>query len=525
MTQTHEKILITADLTINEATQLVYKNKQLLSLSDLSYKTFLTLVKATPKVVGTDELIDQVWQDVEVSSETVTQRIALLRKALITGDDEAHDKYIKSIRNKGYRWVPSVTIKTKGPANLRISIILASAVLLLVALYYWANQHQPTNPIGSVNIRSEPSVDDYTQQAWHYLEKHEAKSNVVAIGLFRKSLAVNPNQINSLTGLSIALSHQVTKFNQSGDLLIEAKEAAEQAITINPNHAQAWAALAFVYDAKGELEEAVNRYEKSLALNPDDYSTASSLAYLYAEQGRLVEALQLNLEALGSRQLYLDLQIAQVLDLLGFDAMAEKWYTKADELSPDNVFATQLRARYYLSRSQYQKAEAVVEAAIERGVKRPGLPLIKGILAWLKDDVTLAMSLFEQAVLIDPSDVNAQLWLFLSQHPEGASVAMQQSFIDTWFLSSDGWPASGVTRALFYTHFGDTEVAFTNLEQAFADGYRNYLWLRQLPVLKSLHSHPRWLKLLEAIQNDVSAQRQTVLQADWIPTSFLDPKS
>lgn len=524
MIQTPDKTLITADLTIKETTQLVYKNKQAVSLTDLSYQTLVALVTASPKVVSNEDLIDQVWQDIEVSPETVTQRIAMLRKAL-SSEGEANDKYIKSIRNKGYRWVPAVHTKTKGFSALGGAILIGLVILLLMLLYFWLGHQQTTGSQLSTVISSEASADDYTQQAWHYLDKHEVKSNGLAIGLFRKSLAVNPNHLNALTGLSIALSHQVTKFNQADDLLVEAKQVAEHAISINPNHAQAWAALAFVYDAMGELKQAVIRYEKALVLKPGDSSTASSLAYLYAQQGRLVEALQLNVEVLGSRQLYLDLQIAQVLDLLGFDAVAEQWYAKADELSPDNVFATHLRARYYLSRGQYTKAKEVVDAAIERGVSRPELPLIKGVLAWKQGDLSLAMASFEQAVSIDPGDIKAQVWLFLSQHAEGDSAALQQPFVDIWFYPPNSWPDSGVTQALFYAHFGDTELAFSHLEQAYAAGYRNHRWLSQMPAFKSLHNNPRWLKLLEAMQNDVSAQRLAVLQADWLPTSFLDPQN
>src|SRR5690606_16569981 len=340
------------------------------------------------------------------------------------------------------------------------------------------------------------------------MEKHETKSDQLAIGLFRKSLAINPNHIDALTGLSIALSHAVTNFNQPETLLIESQQIAELAISINPDHSQAWAPLAFVYDAMGELKEAVFRYQRALALNPKDSATASSLAYLYGEQGRLVEALKLNIEALGSRQMYLDLQIAKVLDLLGFDAVAEQWYAKADDLSPDNVFATHLRARYYLSRNQYQEAKKVVDGAIERGVLRPELPLLNGIIAWIQGGDSMALESFEQAVAIDATDIEAQIWLFLIQHPGDTAASLKQNFINQWFMPSYGWPDSWVSQALFYAHFGDNKLALESLDQAYLAGYRNHMWLLQIPVFKALHSNSSWLRLMEKMQNDVSKQRQ-----------------
>ena len=514
----------TADLSINISTQQVFKKKQLINLTDLTYQVLMALIKASPDVVSSEDLIDQVWQDIEVSPETVTQRIAMLRKAL-SSEGEANDKYIKSIRNKGYRWVPEASVKATGFSMQHKTMLFGVVLFMLVALYYWGVFRQPQNTATSTPISGQANVKDLTQQAWYYLNKHEPKSNVLAIGLFRKSLAVNPNHLNALTGLSIALSHQVTKFNQPDELLIEAQKAAELAVEIDPKHAQAWAALAFVYDARGELYEAVIRYEKALALNPDDSSTASSLAYLYGQQGRLVDALKLNVKLLGSRQLYLDLQIAHVLEILGFDAVAEQWYARADELSPDNVFATHLRARYYLSRNQYQRSQDVVDDAMNRGVQRPELPLIKGILAWIQKDTKTALASFEQAVVIDAADGEANVLLFLLQHPEGVSDVLKQNFIEKWFMPPYSWPDLWVYQALFYAHFGDQDRAVKNLEQAYLAGYRNHHWLKQLPPFQALHANVTWTNLLEAMQNDVSKQRQQILQADWLPTSFLDPQN
>ncbi len=521
MTQTPETLLFTADISINTSTQQVFKNKRLLNIPDLSYQVLMALINAAPDVISSDDLIDQAWQSVEVSQETLTQRIALLRKAL-AGEGEKHETYIKSVRNKGYRWVPAVKQKTNSKYHYWLLGLVA--LFFIPLIYLLAFQDENSAEIPAV-ISSQANVDDYTQQAWRYLDKHEASSNDLAIGLFRKSLAADPQHLNALTGLSIALSHQVTKFNQADELLVEAKQVAELAIALEPNHAQAWAALAFVYDAMGELTEAVSRYEKALAINPSNSSTASSLSYLYGEQGRLVEALKLNLEMIGSRQLYLDLQIAQVLDLLGFDAVAEQWYVKADELSPDNVFATHLRARYYLSRNQFQQANEVIDAAIDRGIVRPELPLLKGIIAWIQGDSNTASVWLEQAVAIDATDTEVQVLLFILNNPDGAPEDLIQAFENQWFTPPYTWPNLWVYQTLFYAHFGDDEEALNSLQQAYQTGYRNHRWLQQLPPLQKYHTNKQWLNMIEAIQNDVSQQRQAVLQADWLPTSFLDPKN
>lgn len=515
------ELLKTADLELNTYNQQVFKNKQLVKLSDLSFNTLMCLIKASPHHVTVDQLMDEVWQAVAVSPETVTQRIAMIRKAL-SSEGDSHEKYIVSIRSKGYRWVPSVNPVKPNSSRQWVLVFIP---LVLLVIYWLIDSTDKTESVVEPQIKSTINANDYTNQAWHYLDKHEVKSNELAIGLFRKSLEANPNHLDALTGLSIALSHQVTKFNEPAELLLEAKTVAQQAIKINPKHGQAWAALAFVFDADGDINQAVTHYEKALEFNPSNSSTASSLSYLYGEQGRLVDAMQLNIGVLGSKQLYLDLQIANILSLLGFDSNAEKWFKKADELSPDNVFATHIRARFYLSRNQYQLADQIVTAAISRGIKRPELPLVKGILAYIKGEPKVALSLIEQAVAIDPADIEPQVWLFILQNPEHVTEEAKQAFTQQWLSDSYSWPELWIYQALFYAHCADQDLAFESLFKAFATGYRNHRWLVQLPPFDVLKSDHRWLRLMELMQNDVSEQRQRLIEADWLPTSFLDPSN
>ncbi len=516
--------LKTADLTLSVSRQQVHKNKQAIKLPHLSFKTLVTLVQAAPHHVTIDALMDQVWQSDSVSPETVTQRIAMLRKALAAAG-EAHDKYIVSVRSQGYRWVPEVKSvnNSSRPKWHRVVVVLLLVLGLLWLVLYRQPPMPASTPTSQRAIHSTLSEGDYTQQAWRYLGKHDARSNQLAIELFRKALAENPEQVDALAGLSMALSHQVSKFNQAESLLTEARQLAEQARQLDSENHLAWGALAFSYDADGQVNEAINHYQHALQLAPNNASIASSLAYLYGVQGRLVDAMRLNLQVLGSQQLYLDLQIAQVLDLLGFDAVAASWYHKADELSPDNVFATHIRARYYLSRHQHQQAQTVVDAALARGVERPELHVVAALLHWLKQDLSAARQAARQAVQINADDMESQLLLFVLSHPDGAPEAAQLAFAEQWLGQPFSWPDVGVYEAIFYAHHGQDQRALDSLNLAYAAGYRNHQWLNVLPSLHRLKTQTQWLQLMETMRADVSNQRQALLQAGWLPAGFLDP--
>ena len=66
----------------------------------------LCLVAHAGEVVSKDELLDAVWQTEFVSDNTLTNRIAELRKAL--GDDAQNPSYIETIRKRGYRLIAEV---------------------------------------------------------------------------------------------------------------------------------------------------------------------------------------------------------------------------------------------------------------------------------------------------------------------------------------------------------------------------------------------------------------------------------
>ncbi len=518
MNQTSAPTLYTADLRINTSNLQVFKNKQLINISDLSYQVMMALINAAPNVVSSDELIDQAWQSVEVSQETLTQRIALLRKSLV-GD--SHDTYIQSVRNRGYRWIPEVTTKGNKQSTKLKMVSLSMMFLMLIAFAYQIGLKQLAKPRATKTVSAQVNVSDFTQQAWSYLDKHNAQSNQLAIGLFRQALVVSESDVNALTGLSIALSHEVTKFNQSAELLLEARNTARKATELDSSHAQAWAALAFVDDANGEIDTAIQGYEKAIALAPNNTSTISSLAYLYAVKGRVIDALRLNVSVLGSKQLYLDLQIAQSLNLLGFDVLAEQWFYKADVLAPDNVFATHQRAQFYLAKNNQLKATEVINQAQNRGIVRPELPTLLGLMTWKNGDLIAAYDHFKAAVSIDNGDMQSYLLM--------QSIASKNEQIKTqnheWLSASLSWPDQAVYQAQYHAQTGQTGAAFEALERAVSLGYRDIEWLQWLPAFDSLKASPRWTTLITTMQTDVDKQRQLLLKADWLPTSFLDPKN
>ena len=58
----------------------------------------------------------------------------------------------------------------------------------------------------------------------------------------------------------------------------DAMEHAEQVLTYNPDHDNAWALQGYIYEQKGELDKAKKLYEKALGINPNNQKAAEGLA-------------------------------------------------------------------------------------------------------------------------------------------------------------------------------------------------------------------------------------------------------
>ena len=104
------------DLCIDTARQRVTRHGVDLELPRLSFEFLVALVKAYPRMLTVDELLDSIWAPAVVNPETVSQRVKLLRQAL--GEDPAEPRYIVGVRGRGYRMGATVTRRTieAGPA-------------------------------------------------------------------------------------------------------------------------------------------------------------------------------------------------------------------------------------------------------------------------------------------------------------------------------------------------------------------------------------------------------------------------
>jgi TolB-like protein/DNA-binding winged helix-turn-helix (wHTH) protein/Flp pilus assembly protein TadD len=185
------------DLEVDIGKAEVSRGDEKIALPKLSFDLLCAWINAAPAIVTNDELLQQVWPGLQVSPESVAQRVKLLRSAI--GDDSQQPRYILGVRGRGYRLIPvperlgesrlpagdatnpsvntvSATIPgqptlqsltPKGSAGRPKRVIIAVAVLVAVGVvvvgwHYWSSSHaaQPaTVAMADKSIAVLPFVD------------------------------------------------------------------------------------------------------------------------------------------------------------------------------------------------------------------------------------------------------------------------------------------------------------------------------------------------------------------------------
>ncbi len=112
--------------------------------------------------------------------------------------------------------------------------------------------------------------DAYMRGLWH-LARLDPGENDKARELFERAIQLDPNLSQAYQGLVYSYIDEIRIFNTRGhdETLPIVEPLAHRAIALDPNDANAHAALGWVLETAGDHEGALDRAEQALALNPN----------------------------------------------------------------------------------------------------------------------------------------------------------------------------------------------------------------------------------------------------------------
>jgi transcriptional activator of cad operon len=100
-------MLRVGDWSVNPSSGQIARNGEIARVEERTMRLLLCLADRAGEVVSIDDLLSQVWSDVNVSPDSVYQAVASLRRLL--GDDPKQPTYIATVPRLGYRMVATVS--------------------------------------------------------------------------------------------------------------------------------------------------------------------------------------------------------------------------------------------------------------------------------------------------------------------------------------------------------------------------------------------------------------------------------
>jgi TolB-like protein/DNA-binding winged helix-turn-helix (wHTH) protein/Tfp pilus assembly protein PilF len=308
----------------------------------------------------------------------------------------------------------------------------------------------------------DPEAHELYLKGRFYWNKRTPDGFKKAAEYFQAVVQKDPNYAEAYAGLADAYRFQMSEF-PSEEVIPKARAAAEKALAINPNLAEAHASLGLIVPYfDWDWESARKHFERAIELNPN-YATAHHWygdAY-FRPMGRLDESLA-------------ELRAAQRLDPLsviiltdiGINLYFARRYDEAIaqlrsvlDLDPNFLIAISYLRMAYVEKGMYAEATAMAEKLRTLGENEGYLASMLQIYA--------------------RTGHHAQALKFMSQ----VLQVSRTKHLDPGVM------------ATCYAALGDNDQAMAWLEKAFAERSNYVTTLKVLPVFDSLRNDPRFVDL------------------------------
>jgi serine/threonine protein kinase len=351
------------------------------------------------------------------------------------------------------------------------------------------------------------------------LPLNESKENLRAIQMLQKAFAMDSGFALALAGTAYRQVFQA--YLNDPNYLNLGVESARQALSIDPNLAEAHFSLASGYTIKGELSKARLSFLKALELKPNLIEAMNNYSLEEIESGRLDVALywavrSFRLAPNSANSYY---HLSAPLLALADDPITERWLTAGEQHHPD---AMRLQLMHALLDAYRGKLNEGLRRAREAAKTSPEDEEIQSLLADLTfvagaaDPGEQMKHLAETApdslgslsmetnrlkyayVLLRRGDTPTTKRMF-EEAERSARKTIQES-------NEAFYPR--VELAAIYSVRGNVPKALDWLELAYSTGARDYRGLEMDPFFEKLRADSRFKQIVQRMANDVARMRE-----------------
>jgi len=299
-------------------------------------------------------------------------------------------------------------------------------------------------------------------QARHLGRQRTAEAYERAIALCEQALAIEPEYTAAWVGLGNSYSAQASggfRPVDEGNRL--AREAANRALSIDPEYAEAYALLGWIADVyENDLAAAARHLERALELDPTNTAILGDAGFLASSLGRLDEAIAL-LEYVVARD-------------------------------PVNPGGHANLGVFYLIAGRLDESIASSRTALSLSPGRENATMLIGWALLEKGELEAALAAIQE----EPSEFWRMAGLAGAYHALGQSAESDAALAN---LIEDYEHSAAANIAGLYAFRGDADGAFEWLDKAVQYRDAGLSEISSNSTFANIHDDPRWLPFLETI--------------------------
>jgi TolB-like protein len=211
-----------------------------------------------------------------------------------------------------------------------------------------------------------------------------------------RALELNPELADAYATQGLMKTNQWSQ-TRIGSENLEAEAAFEYAISLNPNHAQAYQWFATLRGDEQRYEDSIGLYHRSMQLDPLARIPYANLPTLYARQGQNEVALKLWLDAIEIHPEWATPYQFIALHLAGMGRLDESlaWFLAGEELGTGADRGGNIGFGIYVQLGDFDKAR---ELLTEMSPTQPLAPFSDGLRLLLDGDNAGALEIFAQTI-------------------------------------------------------------------------------------------------------------------------------
>ena len=298
-----------------------------------------------------------------------------------------------------------------------------------------------------------------------------------AIDLFTEAVERDPNFALAHSGLGVCQVNYVLKGMGGLDHYAKAKACFDRAIELDRKLVEPRVRMIYIDLIEGRSEEARQQIRRLLRRAPNEPSVYSVAAYVYRVSGQ-------------------------------YDRAFAAW-ERLLKISPtDIVYATSNRARIYIYKRDYEKAEAELATGLAFEPNHPLLRTYMAVVDYYRGQIEKATMIMEDILAKNPELHSQKLFLAYCYLARGERERALDLIDDRVLEIARADQDVAFRLATAYALAGMKDEAIEWLERSIAMGNENYPWISGSPNWDLLKDDPRFKEILE----DVKARWEKVTE-------------